>query len=258
MTKVGNTKVSQSLIENVNTISTLQSKVDLLNQTIGSQQETINSHGANVSQLRKEYEDKVKEVRVISTTKSGKQYDSWGDRIYSPPTVSTTYKNLDTVIADIRKEESSKLKLSTVELEGAIEDKELLIVKLRADVTRINKTKEDELTDAKSKLRERYNKLIEGHTDEIKELKEEIVKVKKSKTDEELDKKRKEEIADLNERIIELEEEIKVIGSMNFFKRAFRAMTLNSKKAQKATAEKRNRIDNIVGRRGINPFTGWF
>jgi len=126
------------------------------------------------------------------------------------------YRNMDTVIAEIRKEEAKSLKVDNVELESKLNTVEFELGKTVNELKKVENTQAQDLTDAKREVRERYQKemkeiqksleqVTEDKDEKIDELVEEIQKLEENKTDVEVEEARKKEVIDLKEQIAELE-----------------------------------------------------
>jgi len=125
------------------------------------------------------------------------------------------YRNLDTIIANIRKEEAKTLKVDNVELEKELDNTKFKLDKITNTLKIVNSTHVQDITDAKRDVRERYQKeltetrkeyakVIEDNENKIDELVEEIQKLEENKTDAEVEEARKQEIVDLKSQVEEL------------------------------------------------------
>ena len=227
-------------------IISLEKEVVNLNQTIGAQRETIHTLEEKNLELRAQHAKELLDAkkRVIITTR--REYEGpFGPTIKEVRDVK--YENLDDVVETIKKEESKKLKIDNSKLENELEDLKLSKEKTDKELTRLQKHFEDRITEAKSDVRERYNKILEGSQKEIETLKEELQKVKDNKTDSEIEEARKQEIITLKERIHELETELSAASSINLFRKTWNKLTNNlaRKQALKELEEKKERIEKI-------------
>lgn len=173
------------------------------------------------------------------------------------------YRNLDDVIADIRKEESKNLKLNNVELEKQLNDTEFKLNKVTNTLKNVESTQVQDLTDAKRDVRERYQKelkenekeytkVIDANETKIDELVEEINKLEENKTDAEVEEARKQEIIDLKTQVTELEsvideaKEASTPRMKKFWKRV--ADRKEVRKLEEEKEAKHNRVDEISNR----------
>ena len=216
----------------VKEIIALEKSVNDKDQTIGALREQVKGLEAKVEDVKADAI--AKQAMVIiqkgSTQKPssyrcncGYYYDaryhnhcpSCGER--TPMSGETKeYKNLDTVIETIRKEEALKLGINLNELENKLNTLSLdktkvqntlnfKIAELEESLKTEKKEKEVEISTAKEKIRKHLGGIVDEQVKQIDELKEEVRKVKKDKTDEFIEEARKQEIIDLKERITELE-----------------------------------------------------
>ncbi|HUV85371.1 MAG TPA: hypothetical protein VMV86_06635 [Methanosarcinales archaeon] len=210
----------------VNLIVDLEQKNQTQNQTIGEQRKSIQ---VLEQQLKDKEQTHAKEL-VELTERLGKQVifgeiksksakcpncGWWNSPNWStcqscgfqPSTTQTVYKNLDDVVEDIRKAEAKKIKANVLELEEKTDSLEFEKARLEKTVKKLEKQKEIEITEAKSRLRERLNGIIEEKDKEITELHEEMLKIQEDKTDIQIEEARKQEIIDLRVHLAKLEED---------------------------------------------------
>lgn len=245
MQEVTTSDVNKTILENAKKISELEKEIALLQQTIGAHKETIKVQEQKMKDMREDFSDRSKQVVIRKIRDGGLRFDEFGQLM---PKEQKEYRNLDSIVKDIRKEEKSKLKKDVGALEDKLEDQKLEIEKLSNKLERERAQAEEKLTEEKSKLRERKDKEIQASLERITELKNEIIKIKNNKTDKELEEKRKKEIADLNERIVELEEEIEHLKSIGLFKRMWYKITdfKAKREAYRKELQKSNRISEIL------------
>ena len=153
------------------------------------------------------------------------------------------YKNLEDVVDMIRKEESKRLIINNVELETV---NEVLAFDLAKSIKKeeiLTKKLDIEVTEAKSRVRERLNGIISEKDKEIDELKAEIIKIQDDKTDAQIEELRKQEIIDLKAYVQEIEiDKENLIELLPLWKR----IKFNNKKAQlEALIEKTNKEERI-------------
>jgi chromosome segregation ATPase len=259
------------LIVNVDKIIGLEKRIEDSQQTIGSYREQVKnlqmqisdlkqSHAEVLEKLADEYSEKEerlgKEIKVvkgepqkhIERTCKNCGYSSTNHHTWCPNCdcsswktkelitgANVTYKNLEDVVADIKKDVSKNLKLDAHKLEQEIEDLKISNDKLYKENGRFKTQKEqlkkdhaEDLTEAKSEVRNRYQKMLDAKEEKIAELYEEIDNLKVRMTDEIIEENRKQEIVDLKNRIEELETEMAEVEK-----------AAESRKGFKAWAEKR-------------------
>lgn len=169
------------------------------------------------------------------------------------------YKNLDSVIEEIRKDEAKKLGLDFAELDRKINELSLektktqntlnfKVKELEEFLKEEKKEKDNAISTAKEKIRKHMTGLIDQLNEEIEDLREEVKKTKKDKTDEQVEEARKQEIIDLKERIAELEKGVPT-PEFGWFKGIiYKWLDVDGKakvKAEQEQIEKRDRIDKI-------------
>jgi DNA repair exonuclease SbcCD ATPase subunit len=177
------------------------------------------------------------------------------------------YRNMDTVIADIRKEEAKTLKVDNVELEKELNSTSFKLDKVTNQYNITLASQMQELTDAKREVRDRYQKeadeqsrkfekQIEENDKKIDELVEEIQKLEENKTDAEVEEARKQEIIDLKTQVTELETVITEAQAAStprmkkFWQRI--ADRKETRKLEEEKETKLNRVDEISNRYPIN------
>lgn len=274
--KTGSVLRGETVVD-VQKIISLENTINLKDQMIGSQKEQI-SHLKE--EMKKKEQDHQKElekaqkeviVRKVSGSGSEKVKCTCGE-IYnysrgqcpwcgSPANASkviggtsVTYKNLDDVIEDIRKEESKALKVEVHELEQKALDSKLQLDKLINDKTRLEgkikdlkENQAEELTSARSEVRERYQKEVDRLEKRIKGLIEEIKQVKEDKTDELIEQNRKQEIVELKEHIAELENEIEELknAAVKFRPKAWIEKKRKERLEKEAIAERADKKERL-------------
>ena len=220
----------------------LERSISDKDQTIGAHKQTIQHQAAQIAELKAELtiEKDLKplvaddqKVAVISDSKFNVRicpHCGWSGNtsnrycyecdfdlkgVKAGPKV-VEYRNMEAVIADIRKEEAKSLKVDNVELEKQLNNTEFELNKITNTLKNVESTQAQDLTDAKREVRERYQKeiseierslekVINDNETKIDELVEEIQKLEENKTDVEVEEARKQEIVDLKEQIAELE-----------------------------------------------------
>jgi hypothetical protein len=200
--------------------------------------------------ITKENSPKVVEIR--HTTKESNYNPYTG---YSTP----TYKVVDIITTDLTDAmERIKAELIIVK-DSEIEGKEKLVKKLTSDIKDLKESLEERASDNKKhydradKARiEKFTELEKNLRKEIEELEEELEKERNNKTDAELEKKRKEEIAALKVRVKELEKEITIWLGLNFFQRMWRKLTQYKARldAEMKAAENKEVAEDVMDRYG--------
>ena len=238
--------ISKTLIDNANEINALTSKIDTLQREIGSKTELVLTLRQQLTDEKANSKSKEKVVRI---EKGNGKPARMGLLLTSE--IDVSYKNLDSVIEDIRKEEKNKIKTDVAKLESEVEDRKLQILTLTDKLKRADKVKENELEDLRVKYKKKQTDVSKEHQaeydswdEEVEKLRENYNKLKNDKTDKQLEKKRLKEIADLNETIVELEKEIESLQSFNLFKRMWHSFT-NRKAVKQAIMEKEEKQDRI-------------
>jgi len=212
----------------VSQIIELEKANQIQNQTIGEQRKTVQileqqlkeKEAANKKELLETTEKLVKEIRIVETTDATKRiceacgwnHSSQKTNCYNcgrnmPKIETYKYKGLDDVVDMIRKEEAKKLKVDVLKLEEQTENLTFETARLEKTVKKLEKEKEIEVTEAKSRLRERLNGIIEEKDKEIEGLHAEMLKIQEDKTDLQIEEARKQEIIDLKVYVADIEEE---------------------------------------------------
>ena len=200
-------------------VTTLMEKIANLNIAIGSKEELIKSKEKEIKRIE---DESKKSEKVITKTypsmdSSGRykcpncgksNYSSTKCDFCSKDMLVTTYSNLKVEETAMKSEIETKLKKSLSEVENTTLDLEIQVEELKKKVERKEKVVKNDMEEFEEKTRKRYNKLIEGHQEEIDNLKDELSEVKKNKTDEEVERLRKEEFITLKTAIEKLTKEI--------------------------------------------------
>lgn len=261
----------------VKEIIALEKSVNDKDQTIGALREQIKNLESKIEDVKADAV--AKQAMVIIQKGSGQKKSTsyrctcgyYYDATYyhSCPSCSTRpsniddtkeYKNLDTVIEDIRKEQATKLGLDFADMDKKLNELNLEKTKLQnkldfetkdlqEKLKQERKDKDKEIQDAKEKIRKHMTTLIDGLNDELEEVHEELKKVKKDKTDEQVEEARKQEIIDLKERIHELENAKEAVLNFGWFKRMiYNWLDVDGKakvKAEENVIEKKDRVKEI-------------
>lgn len=243
----------------VKEIIALEKSVTDKDQTIGALQEQVKHLETKVEDTKKDQ----KVVIVRKTVNNGMRINMYGNIDYNTPKETEEvigYRNLETVIEDIRKEEAKKLGFDLNELENKIglaelektkvqNTSNLKVKELEESLKNEKKEKESEIASAKEKIRKNMTVLIDTLNNEVDELQDELRKVKKDKTDEAVEEARKQEIILLKERIHELEVSTLETPQFGWFKMLFyNWLKVDARakiQAEREVIEKKNRIDKI-------------
>lgn len=243
----------------VKEIIALEKSVTDKDQTIGALQEQIKHLETKVEDTKKDQ----KVVIVRKTVNNGMRINMYGNIDYNTPKETEEvigYRNLETVIEDIRKEEAKKLGFDLNELENKIglaelektkvqNTSNLKVKELEESLKNEKKEKESEIASAKEKIRKNMTVLIDTLNNEVDELQDELRKVKKDKTDEAVEEARKQEIILLKERIHELEVATLETPQFGWFKMLFyNWLKIDARakvQAERELIEKKNRINKI-------------
>jgi DNA repair exonuclease SbcCD ATPase subunit len=200
-------------------VTTLLEKIANLNIAIGAKEELIKSKEKEIKRI--EDESKKSEKVIVKSypliDSSGRtKCPICGKSDYSTETcgycntkkVVITYTNLQEVEASMKSEIEKNLKKSLSEAETSKLDLEIQVEELNKKLERKEKTMKNDMEEFEDRTRKRYNKLVDGHTETIEDLTEELAKVKKNKTDEEVERLRKEDFNTLKTTIEKLQKEI--------------------------------------------------
>jgi DNA repair exonuclease SbcCD ATPase subunit len=238
-------------------------------QTIGVQKETITNLNKQIEELKKQKEAVTDDQKVaVMKEIEGKSKARCKACGYDNPRNETRnncyncgstlgknkqglelveYRNLDSVVEEIRKEESKKLGVDNVALTEKLNSAELENKQLVNEIKRVEGLQEEELTNAKRDVRERYQKEVDGKQRKINELVLEIHKLEENKTDEEAEEARKQEIIDLKTMIDELkaqiEESKKIPRLAKYWQRV--AARSETRKAEAEKEAKKDRVEEI-------------
>jgi len=242
----------------------LKSEISVLKEKAGAQTQTIH-------QLQDEISKSEKEQPKIRVTHYTERYNDWDDKVYFDEN-KVEFMNMSEVVSLANKQAETKVNSKLKKLEETVDYYERIEKLLKKE----NLNLEDELREQKntfkkerSKITSEYDELLnsneseyekninklvkaskqdnESYNETIKELKEEIQKVKDSKTDEEVEKKRNEEIKTLKGRIADLEKILNDLKNTSFFKRIgkLRNITLEQNKAAQELKEREWNADKI-------------
>lgn len=262
----------------VKEIVALEKSVNDKDQTIGALKEQIKGLETKIEEVKADAAAKQMMVLInkgSSNTGNNRGYTycpncnyyhcqtsscpNCGERRASSNSTSSEYKNLDTVIETIRKEEAVKLGIELNELENKLNtlslDKTKIqntlnfkIRELEESLKTEKKEKEVEIQTAKEKIRKHLGGIVTEQEKQIEDLKEELKKTKKDKTDEQVEEARKQEIIDLKERITELEKPVPA-PEFGWFKTViYNWLDVDGKakvKAEAETIEKQERVNKI-------------
>ncbi len=270
-------------------------------QTIGAHRQTIKfleqkaadlTEDLNIEKSKATVIPDDQKVMVISDSKSKRVcpscgYDGNGGNHYcyeceyslkgvqaGPKVIE--YRNLDKVIADIRKEEAKSLKVDNVELEKQLDNTEFKLNKVTNTLKNVESTQSQDLTDGKREVRERYQKenkeleksflkVVDDNESKIDELVEEIQKLEENKTDAEVEELRKQEIIDLKSQVEDLEATIEEAkqASTNRMKKFWLKIADRKEqlKLEEEKEDKKDRIDQISNsypKAATNKTTPWW
>lgn len=221
----------------VEKLISLTTSVNEKDQTIGALREQIKTLEQKIEDVKAEATAKQAMVIIQKGNKSNATYTKCSNCGYNFYTTSDNcpncgyynstgketkeYKNLDTVIDDIRKEEAVKLGIDLVEMDKKLNELTIEKMKLQNQLTlkvaeleeslKFEKKEKDAAINlAKERIRKQKDEVITALEDRVDELREELKKTKNDKTDAAIEEARKQEIIDLKERITELEKPIEL------------------------------------------------
>ncbi len=200
-------------------IASLMERIANINVVIGSKDEIIKSKDKEIKRI--EDESKKSEKVIVksypSLDSNGRykcphcgrlNYSSSKCEYCSKDMVVTTYSNLKAEETAMKSDIETKLKRSLAEAENTQLDLEIQVEELKKKIERKEKTVKTDMEEFEEKTRKRYSKLADASQEEIDNLKDELAEVKKNKTDEEVERLRKEEFATLKTTIEKLTKEI--------------------------------------------------
>jgi TolA-binding protein len=246
----GATTVLAGMAEvSVKEIIALEKSVTDKDQTIGALQEQIKTLQSKIEEVKEN-----QKVIVVKNkeAQSVPRYDRNGYLTYdSVPGKEEIigYRNFETVIGDIRKDEAKRLGIEISDLETKTKDLEFKNRTLEKDLVLERKEKEDDVARAKDKIRKHMTSLIDGLNEEVEDLQKELKDLKKDKSEAFVEDERKKEIIDLKERIHELETAKDFSEDLGWFKRSIYNWLKVDKKAlveaKQKDIEKSRRTDEI-------------
>lgn len=214
-----NNKVS---MEHVERAHGLENEIKASRETIGALRQTIIG-------LERKIEDDKKRVTIVEETPGARVREPWGGSTVSMP---STHKirtvNMDEAVKLIAEKTNSKLETELKEAKAALKSKESHIADLEQSIEHIEAKKNRAIDTIEATYYEEKHQAEKSFADsntklkhQVQDLKEELVKVKADKTDEQLEKTRKEEVAKLKARIKTLEREVGRIANLSWFGRTW-------------------------------------
>lgn len=239
---MSDTKLAINLA-NIEKINGLQNEIKLQHETIGSQRQKII-----------ELEDKIKEVKnnsekkiVIEETKPPVR-NAWGEltpirRIVYKANVEDAVKLMAEIVDKENESQLEKLKQDYKSLKGLYEN--LKDTEKERDKSRVREV-EKIYEDYKEKVFQKEKSLSASNAKlkhAYEDLKEELEKVRKDKTDEILEKERKEEISKLKARIKTLEREVERLSTQGWLGKTWDRIT-----NRKARVEALKQIEDEKGK----------
>ena len=260
----------------VNELIALNNSVSQKDQTIGELRARIANYDAQIRDLKTEFEEKQKLVRIDTIElrpSTGFHYCNRCDYSFTGPicpncgyerelvpSTNTTYRNLDETIELIRKEEATRLSVDVVGFENRIQQLTLAKMKVENDLNfktglvqekldRVTTERENDIKKRIADYSKTYDDTKKSLNEKISELKEELKKVKENTTDAAIEEARKKEIIDLKERITELEQEKDYVPEYGWFKMIFynwlKVDMKAKEKAFQSNLVKQERVKNI-------------
>jgi hypothetical protein len=233
----------------VDKLIALEKGVAEKDQTIGALKEQIKTLNEKIEEVKADCAAKQAMVLIqtggigsYSTTRKYNPCTDLYDTVSQGCTGTSTkkeYKNLDTVIEDIRKEEAKKINIDFADLDKQINALELEKLRLNNQLDKKNAEAAEELKQAKL-----------ANKKQVEDLRLELQKVQEDKTDVAIEEARKQEIIDLKERITELEkQQIPEIPNFGWFKtRVYNWLNVDGRakvQAERENLEKKERIEKI-------------
>ncbi len=166
-------------------------------------------------------------------------------------------RNLDDVVKQIREKEAEALKVDVIALRKKFNDvkydNEQLKIELK-EAELENMREVGRLGKEQERISAEYEETIEDlkikHRDEVKRLEKEYKKLKADKTDEQVEKKRKQEIIDLKLEIERLNKEIDELKKLKLIRRLFTNISEEKARLQaaKEKLERDQRVEDISNR----------
>ena len=191
-------------------MANLEARIASLNSALGGTKEALKSKDNEINRLTEESKNSEKViVKTISLNRLG----------YAEKSPKLEYTNLKDVESEMRKDIEAKLKQSISDLENELLDSLIRIETLDREVARSTKRNNNVVEEEQDKARKKFGKLEAAHKEVVNDLKEELIKVKKDKTDEQVEAKRKEELATLNETIDKLTKLLDESNKIGWFKK---------------------------------------
>jgi len=191
-------------------MANLEARIASLNSALGGTKEALKSKDNEINRLTEESKNSEKViVKTISLNRLG----------YAEKSPKLEYTNLKDVESEMRKDIEAKLKQSISDLENELLDSLIRIETLDREVARSTKRNNNAVEEEQDKARKKFGKLEAAHKEVVNDLKEELIKVKKDKTDEQVEAKRKEELATLNETIDKLTKLLDESNKIGWFKK---------------------------------------
>jgi hypothetical protein len=262
----------------VDKLIALEKSVTDKDQTIGALRETIKGLEVKIDEVRAEATAKQAMVLIQKNpVKKSTSYHSctscgWNYYIHScnscpncgqsnPITESESkeYKNLDTVIEDIRKDEAKKLGIDLAEYDKKINELTLEKAKVqnklnfelketKEQLKQTVKEREADIQAAKEKIRKHLGGIVDEQEKELDDLRDTLKKLKNDKTDEAVEAARKQEIIDLKVRIAELEKQPDVPNFGWFKSMIYNWLDVDGRakvQAERENLEKKEQINKI-------------
>jgi chromosome segregation ATPase len=238
-----------------------------LNESVNTQRALVGALEQQIESLKEDLIKVEEKQPQIKVTHSSREWDDYNEETYSKVN-RVEFINLPDVVSLANNAAKNEVKERINDLEEKLETEERSYKQLQKQLVEANdliqlKNKElrkvnlnhaENVEETKiqynkevATLKKAYAEDVDAYKETIKDLKEEVKKVKDSKTDIEIEEKRNKEIIDLKHRIKDLENVIKELGNMNFFKRIFKLRTISAEKlaAQKELLEREKRVNSI-------------
>ena len=221
---------------------------------VKSQAEVIGALRQSNLDLRTQLLNDQKKVTITEQGQSVKTLDCYGSVIYSPGKFTISKVNMEDAVDLIAEKVNENNESEVKQLKETLKSKERHVADLEQSINDITAQRNRQVNDIKANYKEQSfqdKKSFEDSNTKLKhkvqELQEELVKVKEDKTDEQLEKTRKQEVANLKARIETLEREMKRLLDLSWIQRWWDRITKRTAniEAQKQVAREEILADSV-------------
>jgi len=187
------------------------------------QAETIGALKENISNLKEQNENDKKVVTIINKNKRNPVFYGAG---YDEVQISKV--NLEDAASLIAEKVNENNEVELKELKSSLKSKERELLEFnestkdrKAETLRRTERAEADYIERTYQHKQEYAKSNTDLKHKVQDLKDEIVKIKSDKTDEQLEKTRRQEVTKLKNRITTLEREVNRLLSMSWISRTW-------------------------------------